>query len=84
MTKSEFLRLLEAQLEVPSGSLNGNRRLAEVEAWDSMAAVLFIALADEKLGAAIVGNDIAQCKTVDELLSLLGNALVWDTGASAR
>lgn len=76
MTRLAFLRLLEGQLEVPEGSLNENQRLTDVESWDSLAAVLFIALADEKLGVTVVGNDIAKSQTVHDLLGLLGDRLV--------
>jgi hypothetical protein len=40
-----------------------------------MASIMFIALADDKLGANISGNQIAKSKTVKELLSLLSNRL---------
>lgn len=75
MTKSQFLRLLEGQLEIPEGSLNENEKLADIEGWDSMAALLFMALADEKLGITVVGNDLANSKTVSDLLALLGDRL---------
>jgi acyl carrier protein len=76
MTRGEFLRMLEGELELPEGSLNENQTLAEVDGWDSMAAVLFIALADEKVGVTVSGNQIAGSKTFNELLSLLGDKLV--------
>ena len=75
MTKGEFLQALEGQLEVPENSLNENQRLADVAAWDSMAAVLFIALADEKAGVTVSGDQIAKSKTVKQLLDLLGDRL---------
>ena len=75
MTRSEFLRALEGQLELPAGSLNANQALTDIEGWDSLAAVMFIALADEKVGVTISGNQIANSKTMDELLSLLGDKL---------
>jgi acyl carrier protein len=76
MTRREFLRALEGQLELLEGSLNGNQALTDIEGWDSLAAVMFIALADEKLGVTISGNQIANSKTMDELLSLLGEKLI--------
>jgi acyl carrier protein len=72
MTKDEFLRELERQLEIPEGSIKEHQSLPEIEAWDSMAAVLFMALADEKLNVAVSGNQIAAAKTVSDLLALLG------------
>jgi hypothetical protein len=75
MSRGEFLRALEGQLEVPEGSLRGNDVIRDIAAWDSMAGVLFIALADEKLGVAVSGNQIAQSRTIDDLMSLLGDRL---------
>ena len=75
MTRGEFLRTLEGELEMPEGSLNENQALADLDGWDSMAAVLFIALADEKAGVIVSGDQIAKSKTLNELLSLLGDKL---------
>ncbi len=75
MTQREFLRALEDQLEVPEGTLEKDRMLADVEGWDSMAGVLFIALADEKLGVNVVAKDLGKSKTVHDLLLLLGDRL---------
>jgi acyl carrier protein len=75
MTKQEFLRALEGELALPVGSLKGNSALAELEGWDSMAAVQFIALADEKIGVSISGHQINTAKTIDQLVDLLGDRL---------
>lgn len=75
MTKQEFLRELETELALDPGSLKEGQSLSDVKGWDSMAAVQFIALADEKVGVAIPDNQIARSKTVSELLGLLGDRL---------
>jgi len=75
MTKSEFLRQLEGQMEIPEGTLNEHQALSDIEEWDSLAALLFIALADEKLGMTVAGNDIANSKKMSDLLALLGDRL---------
>lgn len=73
MTKDEFLRALEGQMEVPAGSLKGDDVIRDLSIWDSLAAVLFIALADEKLGVAVSGDQIANSRTINDLMSLLGD-----------
>jgi acyl carrier protein len=73
MTRLEMLRALEGELELPEGTLNESQALAEIAEWDSMAALLFIALADREFGAAIAGEQIARSKTFGDLLSLLGD-----------
>jgi len=75
MTRSEFLRALERELALDNGTLNENQALSSLESWDSMAAIQFIALADEQIGVAVSGDQIAKSRTVNELLSLLGNQL---------
>lgn len=76
MTRREFLRELEGQLEVPQGSLHEGAVLSETEGWDSLAAVLFIALAGERVGVPVTGNQIANAKTIGDLLAVLGDKLV--------
>ena len=75
MSKQEFLRKLEGELSLPQGTLKENETLAGIDGWDSMAAVQFIAIADEKLGVAVSGAQIASAATVNDLLSLLGDRL---------
>jgi hypothetical protein len=76
MTRGEFLRALESQLEMPERSLNGSEVLTDLEGWDSLAAVLFIALADEKAGVIVSGDQIGKARTLNELLALLGDRLM--------
>jgi hypothetical protein len=40
-----------------------------------MAALLFMALADSKMGVIVSGEQIATAKTVNDLMSLLGDRL---------
>ena len=75
MRRSDFLRELENELSLPSGSLEEGHTLASLKEWDSMAAVQFIALADENVGLLLNGQQIAGAKTVADLLSLLGDRL---------
>lgn len=75
MTKGEFLRALEAELEKPEGSLDPDDALTDVEGWDSMAALLFISLANTKFDVILSGDQIAKAKTVNDLLLLLGDRL---------
>jgi acyl carrier protein len=62
-------------MELASGSLREDQALSDVEGWDSMAAVQFIALADSAAGASVSAADIAKAKTVGQLLGLLGDKL---------
>jgi acyl carrier protein len=74
IAKHEALRLLEEMLDLRPQSLAGDERLRDLEAWDSLSTLMFIGLVDRKFGVPLPGNRVAQCQTVDELCSLLGEA----------
>lgn len=56
------------------GSLSSGSLLEEA-GWDSMSELSFIALADKELGARVSPSDLEKCKTVGDLLSLVGASL---------
>lgn len=70
MSREEFLSQLDAVLELPAGSLSGPERLEDLAQWDSGAMIGFIALADDHNGIRISPRQIANCATVDDLLTL--------------
>jgi acyl carrier protein len=73
MTKSELYAEIEGILDVKSGSIRGDERLADTGRWDSLSAVMFMAMASEKLGQEISPGDLAKCSTVADLEALFGN-----------
>jgi acyl carrier protein len=75
MRKSEFLNELEVLLEVPPGSLTGKEELESLASWDSLAVLAYIALVDSKCNLVVPANKIADCKTVDDLVSLAGSSV---------
>ncbi len=72
MTKADFLRELDEMLELAPGTLSGDEALADVEGWDSLAVISFIALVDEKLNLVVEGEKLARAKTVADLLDIAG------------
>lgn len=75
MKKSDFLRAFEEALELDPNSIAGSELLTDVEWWDSMAALVFISIADEKLNATVTGAQLQQCRSIADLLGLLGDKL---------
>jgi acyl carrier protein len=71
MTQAEFLASMDELLELPAGTLTGSEKLEDLEAWDSMAMVGFIALADSN-GAKVAARQVAGCDTVADLMPLAG------------
>ena len=67
MNKAEFYQNLDELLELDPGTIKGGDVLTDLEAWDSMTVLSFIAMADEKYGVNIRANRIAECKSVDDL-----------------
>ena len=74
MDQNAFLRNLEKVFELKPGTLKGNERLSNIETWDSLAILGFIAMADKIYSATVKGEDVAGCKTVEDLAALLPNA----------
>jgi acyl carrier protein len=70
MTKQEFYRSFESILEMPSGSISGSELLDGMSAWDSLAALSFIAFADSELKVRVPIERLTECKTVFDLVDL--------------
>lgn len=73
MTKQEFITLFEELLEVEPGTISGDETLEELEGWNSLATVSFIAMADEHLGITPAPQKIEASKSVQDLIELLGD-----------
>ena len=71
MQKEKKLALLEEMLDLEEGSLNENIDLDDIDAWDSMAVISLIALADEHFGKSLTAVQIKKFKTVKDILDFL-------------
>jgi acyl carrier protein len=71
LTATEFYRCVEEVLDVAPGTLEGGEKLAEIEGWDSMAVLGFLAMADQRYSAIIPPRRIPECRTVDDLADLI-------------
>jgi acyl carrier protein len=70
MNRKEFLNALDEALELPAGTLQGPEELSDLDMWDSMAMMSYIALADNNGSVKISPRQIVGCTTVDDLLKL--------------
>jgi acyl carrier protein len=75
MKKSEFLILLDEIVEAPPGTLRGDEILADVEGWDSLALVSFIAVVNQHFGVTPSAEKLQKCKTLPELIGLVSGHL---------
>ena len=71
MTKQKFLNEMNELLELDPGTLAGQEHLDDLDAWDSMAVVSFIAMADEQTGVTLSPGKITACSTIDDLYELV-------------
>ena len=72
MTMEEFIGQMADILEIPPDSLHSEDKLSDLEGWNSMAMVAFIALADEHFGKTLSPRQFAPCETVADLAKLTG------------
>ena len=70
--KEKIIALIEAALEVPSGTITEDTMIAVVEEWDSLAHVMIIGELEEKLGLSIPLEEAVDLTGVRELLEKCG------------
>jgi acyl carrier protein len=70
LTRQQFLDQLGELLEADS-PLTGAERLQNLAAWDSLAAISFMAMADAECSMKVAPKDLAGCMTVDDLTALV-------------
>jgi acyl carrier protein len=70
MDRHAFLRKFEELLEVAPNSLAEATELEQVENWDSLNVIGYIALVDETFRKEVDPEKIAGCKTVGNLIDL--------------
>jgi len=75
MTKQELLSELEDIMELDSGSLKETDLLADLDMWDSLAVVSFIAVVDAELELTLEPEKIAKSETVSDLIALVSGKL---------
>jgi acyl carrier protein len=71
MGEKEILSELELIIEADPASLQSNAELAELDRWDSIAVVSFMAIADEKFGVILSAKELEKATTVADLINLV-------------
>lgn len=75
MTRKDFLLKLDSLMERPPGTTRPDEVLEQMEAWDSLTLMGFIALVDSEFSKRVAGPQLAACKTVDDLMKLVSDHL---------
>lgn len=73
MTNQEKLHLLEEIMELDEGTLKEDMILSDIDEWDSISLLSFMAMLDEKFSKNITGSEVKVQKTVGDLMSLMEN-----------
>lgn len=68
MELKEKLALIEEILDVEEGSLTPETRLADVDEWDSIAALSLIVMLDENFEKTVSGAQIKALESVNDIL----------------
>lgn len=71
MTKQEKLEKLADILDLDVEEIDENGVLADIEEWDSVATLSFIAMMDEEFGKAVKGSEIRAYVTVQDVLNAM-------------
>lgn len=61
---NNFVDILE---DTDKNELNANTKFKDLDEWDSMTALMLIAMFDEKYSKKITGNDIKDAQTLEDL-----------------
>ena len=70
MTREQFLNSMDEVVELPRGTLRGPENLNELEHWNSLAVISFVALADTNNRVSLSPRQIMVCTTVSDLLRI--------------
>lgn len=71
MDLNEFCQKIESVLEMDPGTIRPETRLDSLDAWDSVAVISFIAMADQDYQATVPPKSISECQTISDLAGLI-------------
>ena len=63
--------MIEEVLDVEEGSVSPETELADVDEWDSIAALSLIVMLDEKFEKTVSGAQIKALETVNDILAYM-------------
>lgn len=75
MNEKEFIEKIEEIVELDAGTLHGDEQLIDLEGWDSLAVMSFIAMVDSELNTTLEAVKITSSQTVNDLVQLVHEKL---------
>lgn len=71
--KEKIIAKIAEITETDSSILTETTKLSTLDAWDSLASVLFIAFAISDFGVKLTGEEMMESETVADLIKLIEN-----------
>lgn len=71
MTKAEKMEKLAEILDLEVDEIDENGVLEDIDEWDSVARLSFIAMMDEEFGKAVKGSQVRGFVTVQDVLNAM-------------
>lgn len=68
MDTNAKMELVAELLELEVGDFTPETKLEELEEWDSLAAISYVVMMDEKFGVTANPNDVRNFKTIQDIL----------------
>lgn len=72
MTNERKIELIAEILDVEPGVLNQETKLSDLDEWDSIALISFMAMIDDEFDKVVKGSIVKEQKTVADLMALMG------------
>jgi acyl carrier protein len=69
--QQRLLLLIDELMELAPGTLTGAEKLEDLDGWNSLALVGFIAMVDQNFQHSISPRDMRRCQTVADLAALV-------------
>lgn len=71
MTEKEKLELMADVLDMDVVNISPSMKLSDIDAWDSVAALAFIAMMDEKFKKTMKGSELKTFETIQDALNVM-------------
>lgn len=71
MTDEQKIKTIEEILDLEEGTLTKETILKDLEDWDSVAIISFIAMMDDEFDKIVKGSVVREQKTVADLMALM-------------
>ena len=71
MTDEEKIQLIAEVMDIDASEISPEMKLADLDSWDSVALLSFIAMMDEKFNKAIKGAEIRSFVTIQDAMDVM-------------